>query len=232
MSEQVFYCAGQTEALAYSVKRLQQNNIRFTNSPDKTVTHLLLDVPCKNIEQLPQLLSALPKAVTVIGGNLPAGCNGIDLLQDSYYLAENANITAHCAVKLALHLLPVTLDRCPVLILGWGRIGKCLAKLLRQMGAAVTVAVRKETDRAMLSALGYNSLDISQIYTCTPRVVFNTVPSPIADSGDFPPDCLKLELASFTGITGSDVVDARRLPGRYAPVSSGELIAQSILRLC
>ena len=232
MSEQVFYCAGQTEALAHSVKYLQENKVRFAERPDKTVTHLLLDVPCQNIGQLPQLLAMLPENVTVMGGNLPPDCNGIDLLQDPYYLSENANITAHCAVKLALSLLPVTLDLCPVLILGWGRIGKCLAKLLKQIGASVTVAARKEADRAMLTALGYDTLDFSQICKCNPRVVFNTVPSPVANSDIFSPECLKLELASSPGITGSDVVDARRLPGRYAPESSGALIARSILRLC
>ena len=231
MSEQIFYCAGESEALAHSVKHLKESNICFAKTPDKAVTHLLLDVPCKNAEQLPQLLAALPENVTVIGGNLPEVSGGIDLLRDPYYLSENANITAHCAIKLALSLLPVTLDRCPVLILGWGRIGKCLAKLLSQMGALVTVAARKETDRAMLTALGYDTLDFSQICKCNPRVILNTVPSPVADSGDFSPECLKLELASSPGITGRDVVDARRLPSRYAPESSGALIARSILRL-
>ena len=152
-------------------------------------------------------------------------------MQDPEYLAENASITAHCAVKLALGMLPVILDNCPVLVIGWGRIGKCLAALLRQMGAAVCVAARKEADRAMLKALGYQAIDIKQCARQTPRIIFNTVPVLVADSIAFPPKTLKIELASLPGIQGVDVVDGRRLPGRFAPESSGELIARSILRL-
>ena len=185
-----------------------------------------MDVPHKDWDGLP----ALWDGVTVIGGNLSRpeliGCNRIDLLEDPLYLAENANITAHCAVKLALAQLPVILEGCPVLVIGWGRIGKCLARLLRQMGASVCVSARKETDRAMLSALGYHT-DFSVF---VPMVVFNTAPAPVAKAEDFPQDCLKIELASSPGILGEGIIDGRRLPGRYAPGSSGELIARSILR--
>jgi len=40
-----------------------------------------------------------------------------------------------------------------------------------------------------------------------------------------------LDLASYPGITGKNVIPARGLPGKYAPESAGNLIAQSILRI-
>jgi dipicolinate synthase subunit A len=153
-----------------------------------------------------------------------------------FYLAENADITAHCAVKVALARLPVILKGCQVLIVGWGRIGKCLGKLLKNMGAIVTIAARKETDRALAAALGYEVLDpASMSYELVRfRVVFNTVPGIVLDRERMTycsNDCLKIELASVPGMEGDDVISARGLPGKEAPETSGTLIAKTVLRL-
>ena len=203
----------------------------FAAEPDCRVTHLLLDVPFKKPEQLPELLVQLSKDVTIVGGNLNVpGYRVVDLLQDPFYLAENADITAHGAVKLALGLLPVTLKGLPCLVIGWGRIGKCLAQLLRQMGAVVTVAARKEADRAMLSALGYDAVDVTAIPSRY-RLIFNTAPASVRMS-EQPEDCLKIELASVPGLAGNNIIDGRALPNRCAPESSGQLIARRVLQLC
>ena len=235
MDKQLFLCGGQTDALGFCTAYLKSKNYPFDELPNAHITHLLLDVPCKNTEQLTDLLQRLPTDITVIGGNLQdtqlENYRKIDLLQDPLYLAKNAHITAHCAVKLALNKLPIIIDGCPVLIIGWGRIGKCLASLLQKMGADVSIAARKSGDRAMATALGYNGVDISDINKQRPRILFNTVPTPIASVSDFDQECLMIELASYPGIIGDNVIDGRRLPGRLAPESSGTLIAESILRL-
>ena len=232
MTGHIFYNGGTGAATAYAEELLQKNGIRFSRVLDTSVTHYLLDTPCK-----PPLPEDLPRGITVIGGNIESDrfpC--IDLLKDPLYLAENADITAHCAVKVALRHLPVTLKNCPVLVVGWGRIGKCLGSLLCAMGARVTVAARKESDRAMLLALGYDALDAEKLsYALVGfRIIFNTVPVmliPKEAAGYCRPECLKLELASLPGIEGEDVISARGLPGKEAPEASGELIAKTILRL-
>lgn len=240
MKSQVFYSAGHSAALAYATELLQKSGISFASEPDLSVTHLLLDTPHKDWTAVPELLCALPRDVTVTGGALGHPClsgfQTLDLLTDPVYLAKNASITAHCAIKLALQALPVTLDRCPVLVIGWGRIGKCLARLLRNMGAQVTVAARKASDRAMLSALGYPAAEIGFLADTLPgyRLIFNTVPAIVLPEhilSRCSEDCLKIELASQCGIAGADVIDGRGLPGRLAPETSGTLIAQTILRL-
>ncbi len=241
MKDRIFYCAGTSQALAYTVKALEQRDCRFAPVPDRSVTHLLLDVPHKNWACLPSPLEALGPEITVVGGNLKhstlSGYRTVDLLEDPVYLAENANLTAHGAVKLALEQLPVTLHHLPVLVVGWGRIGKCLSRLLRQMGACVTVAVRKDADRAILLALGYDAVDIHALdgSLARYRVIFNTVPVPVL-GGDAMAccsgDCLKIELASQPGMAGTDIVCGRGLPSRYIPESSGALIARTVLRLC
>jgi hypothetical protein len=45
-------------------------------------------------------------------------------------------------------------------------------------------------------------------------------------------DCVKIELASKDGMEGDDIIIARGLPGIHLPESSGELIAETFLRLC
>jgi len=191
-------------------------------------------------QSLVHILQRLDSSVCVMGGNLScdalAPYKTVDLLQDDLYLCENAAITAHCAVKLLLQQLPVTVQDCHILVIGWGRIGKCLAELLRCMGAVVTVAARKEADRAMLTALGYPVADPNNLsYGLVQyRAIFNTAPAPILDEGRCAycrSNCVMIDLASKLGLSGRNVIWARGLPAKDAPETSGALIARSILRL-
>lgn len=230
---------GHTPALEIAAHILRKEGRSFLTEIPEEATHLLLPVPSLTPEgkivggdPLSQLLPQLKDSVTVIGGILKhpllADYTRIDLLEDPIYLAENAYITAHCAVRLILEKLPVALRSCPVLVIGWGRIGKCLATMLKGLEANVTVAARKETDRAMLSALGYGAADSSRLNAAPYRVILNTVPVPIA--ARLPEEALCIDLASVKGLSGNQVIWARGLPGRDAPEASGELIAKTILR--
>lgn len=247
MDNRSFLLLGRSAALDYTQQALTRLGCKVLSEPGPAVKNLILPVPSfepngtlKGGSRLEFHLNALPRDITVYGGNLGTplleGYRKTDLLQDEIYLAQNAAITAQCAVKQILNLLPVTLEHCPVLILGWGRIGKCLAQLLRQMGAEVTVYARKATDRAMLEALGYDTIAafshpaLLQQY----RVICNTAPTILLTQEHLrfcAPNCLKLDLASEKGIEGDDVVWARGLPGKDAPESSGLLIAETVLRL-
>ena len=247
MNNLKFYSAGCTDALADAIKTLKQKGCLFAQQPDDTVTHVLLDVPSfaadgllKDGSNLTRILQSLPQEVTVFGGNLQhTALNNyktVDLLQDNIYLADNARITAYCAVQRAMDHLPVTLWGCHVLVVGWGRIGKCLAALLKNMGAYVTVAVRKEADRAILQALGYDTAAIETLgYSLLRyRVIFNTVPVMVLPQETMQycsADCLKIDLASQPGMEGTNIIWARGLPSQDAAESSGQLIAQTVLRL-
>lgn len=247
MNQSIFYLAGGSAALHHAAHYLTRQGCYVAEQPGMDVTHLVLPVPSfepdgsiKGGGPLSGLLAQLPENVTVFGGNLscPAlsAYQKADFLQDPLYLAENAAITAHCAVKAALAQLPVTLQSCHVLIIGWGRIGKCLAALLKSMGAKVTVAARKDTDRSMLRALGYGTEDTGTLRfrLIRYRIIFNTVPHPVLTEENVrfcSPDCLKIDLASKPGIAGPDVIWARGLPGKDAPETSGNLIARTCIRL-
>ena len=231
--------AGNSAALDCAVSILQQTGVSIADAPGPDVTHLLLPVPSfdpdgqiKGGFPLRPLLEQLPEDIHILGGNLagiPEGYSCTDLLKDPAYVARNAAITAHCAIRLAMQKLPVTLEDLPVLVIGWGRIGKCLAKLLKALGADVTVAARKESDQAMLSALGYRTAALPFSGRIPTVLAFNTAPAQV--DIDLPPQCLKIDLASVKGLPGKDVIWARGLPGKDTPVSSGELIAETVISI-
>ncbi len=240
-------CAGNTSALQFAVQNLSRRGFEVTTQPAPDITHLLLPVPSFEADGrikgggIPaHILADLPEHITVVGGKLHSlsayGCPILDLLQDPQYVAENAAITADCAIRVAREQLHLVWGKCPVLVIGWGRIGKCLATQLKALGADVTVAARKEADISILKALGYsadNSLSFCRGLGHY-RVIFNTVPTAILTKEQCKscdPECIKIELASQPGIDDTNVIPALGLPAKYAPESSGRLIADTFIRL-
>lgn len=242
MKRTLIYPAGITEACVYAAQELRGFGIPLTDHPEPEITHILLDVPSirgsHTEASLTALLSMIPQSATIIGGNLDhsvfSGYRRLDLLKDADYLAQNAAITAECALQIAASHLKTTFADSPALILGWGRIGKCLGRLLTNLNCPTTIAARKESDRAMIRALGYESISYESLPHMLDhyRILFNTVPATIISQKDLSTcqNCAKIELASQNGLIGEDVILARGLPGTYAPISSGKLIAQTCYR--
>ena len=247
MARYIFCIANQGAVLTAAGETLKSRGYGVVTQPCESVTHLLLPVPSfdesgniKGGGDIDTLLAQLPKGITIVGGNLTPerfpGYRRMDLLQDATYLARNAAITAYCALRLAMMELPVMLRGCRVLIIGWGRIAKCLAALLWALEADVTVAARKEADRAMACALGYRTETIDSLDATLNdyRLIFNTVPAPVLSEEQIEhcrQGCLRIDLASVKGIDGKHMIWARGLPGKDAPESSGVLIAKSVIRL-
>lgn len=247
MKKTIFYIAGSSGAAPYIQKMLTEQGISVANQPDPDVTHLLLPVPSfekdgriKGGGILEHILADLPENITVIGGNLqhPSlhSYPKIDLLHHRHYLAMNSAITADCAIRVAGAHLKTTFRDCPVLVIGWGRIGKCLSSLLKEMDSKVTVAARKETDRCALQSLGFHALDIPQVPSSLPqfRLIFNTVPAPMLEPQHLRrchPNRVLIELASQPGLISSDAIQALGLPGKYAPEASADLIVTTIMEL-
>lgn len=245
MDKILLYPIGTSRSCHYAQRFLHSAGCPLIDHPAPEITHLLLDVPSFRKDGLMHsgtdintLLPMLPKTITIIGGNLRHPglelYNKIDLLQNPAYLAENAAITAECALQAAAPHMNITFREASVTILGWGRIGKCLAKLLKGFGAKVTVVARKEHDRAMLTALGYQALDFPQVSSTLENcdLLFNTISNAPLSEGEISSfkNGIAIDLASEPGLHGKSVVPARGLPGKYAPESSGKLIAETILK--
>jgi len=225
---------GHTDALSYAIKHLKDLGISFVNTPEDA-SHILLPVPSFEPNGSIKGGGPLPRLqpdTMIIGGGLDRPeleeYRCIDLLDDETYTAKNAMITAQCALKYAMERMPVTFTDCPVLIIGFGRIGKCLAKLLSGLDAKVSIAARKAQDRAIAQALGYGAVPTDRITPRAFRVIYNTVPVMVLPDGG---SAIKIDLASQPGIGGQNVFLARGLPNKDAPESSGKLIAETVLRL-
>ncbi len=231
-------CIQRSEAVRHAARFLSDLGIHVTTKCAPDVSHLLLPVPSfpNGDEYLAHILTELPDQVIISGGNLRSPLMEnyccVDFLTDPFYLAGNAAITTDCALQLIEQEIP-DLSGIPVLILGWGRIGKCLAQLLQRKGCDVTISARKSADLAMIRALGFGSVSTAHVRESLHRyrLICNTVPELILPDAVTAPDCLILELASKPGITGGRIINARGLPGKMAPKRSGELIATTFIRL-
>lgn len=236
MKGSVFYTAGASDALQHAKRRLQQWGYVFSPIPSEHVTHLLLPVPSfdapdvlKGGQIFSQVLRHLSENVTIFGGNLPPlPYRSVDFLQDEDYLCENAAITARCVCRIVRQ--KCELQDAAVLVIGYGRIGKCLLPLLKAQGAYVTTAVRKERDLSHLRENGESAVHIPLWDTRRYDIIINTAPAALLDEKQAHPDALLMDLASVRGIAGERVLWARGLPSKMAPDESGTLIAKTVVR--
>lgn len=246
MANILIYPAGCTPACLAAAKELSRRGVAVADHITPEATHLLLDVPSFKSEGIlrsgadfSQLMSRFPEGITLIGGRIPKSLHSshplLDLLADDTYQFENAAVTAECALRVASERIPFTLRGASVLIVGWGRIGKHLAFLLKAYGSRVTVLSRDSGHRGEVRSFGMQALSPEAIprHIREFQIIFNTAPAmmiPKALSAQCP-NSLKIELASLSGIEGDDVVRASGLPGIMAPESAGKLMADTILRL-
>ena len=232
MDDQSIFMMSDSPAAIEAAVELNRMGQNFCASCEEADV-LLYDIPTA-----PFIRDDIPKGKQIIGGNLDfldPTFKRLDLLKNPFYLAQNARITAEAALGLILPNIESDFSQSPVLILGWGRIGKCLDQLFRRLDFPVSVYARNPSDRAMLSALGYTAVTREQAlsrfsrYSC----IINTAPDVIFEDHEWQQvsrDCILLDLASVRGIIHPQAIHARGLPGRYKPKASGKLIAQTILR--
>ena len=165
-------------------------------------------------------------------------------------MIRNALPTAEGALAIAMTALSRTLFGSHALVIGYGRIGKLLSDLLVKMGAHVTVAARKESDLAVASLHGCHAIPITHVsgtgefvlpdmdMSC--HVIFNTAPAKLLDERvlrQMHPDTVLIDLASAPGgidydaaaRLGIKTIIAQSLPGKVAPITAGEILAECLL---
>lgn len=239
MKSNTILCIPRSEATRRAGEYLSEMGLHVTQKGAPDVTHILLPVPSfpAGDGYLAHILADVPEEVIISGGNLSSlllqNYTTVDFLQDPYYLAENASITASCAQKIIVQELGDKASNCKILILGWGRIGKCLCRLFEKDGASVTVAVRKDSDRAMIRALGCRGISIADAAYEIGHydIIINTVPEMLFPNINSRKGAILMELASKPGMSGKDILNCRGLPSKMAPAESGKLIAKTFLRL-
>ena len=164
-----------------------------------------------------------------------------DLLSREELVVLNTIATAEGAIQIAMQETLKTLHGSNVLVMGFGRVGKILAKTLAGIGANVYCEARKNEDIAWITAYGYNPVHIKNLNKVIGNfdIIMNTIPSIVLDSTRInllKKDCLIIDLASYPG--GVDIKAAKdkniksiwalSLPGKVAPVTSAEFIKETL----
>ncbi|MGB9791508.1 MAG: dipicolinate synthase subunit DpsA [Thermacetogeniaceae bacterium] len=156
----------------------------------------------------------------------------------------NAIPSAEGAIQIAMEKLPITIHDSNSFVLGFGRLGKTLARMLHGIGAHVTVVARKRSDLARAFEMGYRPVVFSRLqqHVGEADIIFNTVPALVLDENilmAMKKDVLIVDLAAAPGGTdfaaanklGINAILAPGLPGIVAPKTSGKILAQVIPQL-
>lgn len=200
---------------------------------------------------LNRLFECLEDGQLLLGGKLDKAFNETSkqygIKAADYFECEelnilNAVISAEGAIELAVRELDITLHGANVLILGFGRIAKILAKDLCGMGAEVCVAQRSSVGRTWAQVYGYECCDIRNAALKAQKadIIFNTIPFILLDRvflGNISYNTPVIDLASKPGGVDMDaarelgrrVIWALSLPGKVAPVSAGRIIADAVI---
>ncbi len=203
-----------------------------------------------SLEYIVELMS---DKTLLLGGRIPQnitvkaqgkGIKVYDCFSNERLQIKNAYITAEAAISIAMNSLDKCIRGSRLAVTGTGRISKFLCELLTSLGAEVTVAGRNADALVYFELMGCKSVNISQSgwtdeFLSGYDIIFNTVPSWLFDREflcQADKKMLIIELASAPG--GVDICAARELssnvlwgaslPGKYAPYSAGELIAECI----
>lgn len=224
-------------------------NVWCPLSPDRLIS---LDELTRAVARTAENDAAPPM---IFGGKIPpswrealtaAGGRVQDYLDNEDVCVRNAQITAEGAVMTAMEMMDVTILDAPVAVLGYGRIGQLLARNLLALRARVTVFARRAESRAWAISDGAAAAPMSDLPERAGMyaVIFNTVPDPViteAVSSRMKEKAVIIDLASPPGGLSPEaeklaatrghprILHALSLPGRYAPTTAGQVIADSIL---
>lgn len=167
----------------------------------------------------------------------------IDLSADPEYVLKNAHLTAEAALSRAGQLSGRALMDSLCLVIGYGRIGRRLACLLKALGADTAAAARRESVRDEMRSDGISAFSMEDLKTLLPRAdfIFSTPPAAVLDESLLrliSPGALLMDLASPP--YGFDLAQAKALslnavrenglPGRCCPYSAGAVMLEAVKR--
>ncbi len=228
----------------------EENNIIIMGMPvSRDGIHL--NTPCSNLAvKLSDISEKIKPGKKIFGGILPEIFQGKNFKKNSVLfdygkkedlIIKNVIPTAEGAIAVAIENTPFTLHSSNIIVCGFGRIGKILAKDLTALGAKVTVSARKPEDLAWIDCFGYEKIKTNRIYETINKfdIIFNTVPFTVIDE-----ECLKrvkknaliIDLASGNGgvdlkyakLLDIKVIRALSIPGKVAPKTAGKIIKDTV----
>ena len=191
---------------------------------------------------------ANPRIIFYAGGNeifskklASSGALCINYLKDESLVQKNAIATAEGTLEILINETPETIFGSSVLVTGYGKVAKAVSKMLHSLGAYVTIAARRKEALAEAFCDGLFGVYISELGNIAGDfdVIINTVPSLVIDENvlmNVRNTSLIVDLASKPGGVdfaaakdmNKQVIWALGIPGKVAPVTSGEIIYETL----
>ncbi len=175
----------------------------------KTVNAPFSDEPI----YIDRLMNFCKKDSLIVGGKMPEElCDRIEkrsLCCADYFgreelIIENCVPTAEGALSIAMENTARTIAGSDVLILGFGRVAKAVARTFSALSAKVHICARKGSDLVHAKTLGYSPVPIANLCDRLKDfdIVINTVPAVLLGEKELEkadPDTLIIDLASKPG---------------------------------
>ncbi len=172
------------------------------------------------------------------------GVRVVETAENDEIAILNSIPTAEGAIHRAMSELPITIHGSNSVVVGFGRCGVTLARMLHGLGARVTVVARNPAQQARACEMGLEAMPLSELamVAATADCLYNTVPHLVVTAdivAVLPAQSLIVDIASAPG--GTDFAAAREkgikafldlgIPGRVAPQTAGLVLARTIPRL-
>jgi dipicolinate synthase subunit A len=168
----------------------------------------------------------------------------VELLDRDDVAIYNSIPTAEGALMMAIQHTDFTIHGSNCMVLGIGRTGFTMARVLQGLGAKVSVGVRSREHYARASEMGWEPFltrDLGR-KVVNVNLLFNTIPTMIVTAqilSQMPPNAVIIDLASAPGgcdfryaeKRGIKALLAPGLPGIVAPKTAGIIIANAMVQL-
>lgn len=168
----------------------------------------------------------------------------IDFYERDEMRISNAIPTAEGVIQNAMGHMETTMHGSNIMVLGFGRVGKMLSKMLSGIGANVYTAARSHKDISWIKAYGYKPVLLNEIdkYFDEIDVIFNTIPHVSLDESMLKllnKNTLIFDNASNPG--GVDYEKAKEIgiktfrllgvPGETAPITAAQCIKDTVFNI-
>lgn len=163
-----------------------------------------------------------------------------DYSENEMFLLKNAELTAYGTINILCKKSKKPFNDSKILISGFGRVGKNLAKLLLGLDSKVFVLGHKDEDSFWINKFGLSEIKDTNCLNHEFDFIINTVPNLI-----FSEEKLKnvfcenfIELASVPGIDKQvceklniNHISALGIPGKFYPMNAAKIIKESIINI-
>lgn len=230
-----------------NIEELQDTNIVITSIPlskDSININMPLSINDRKIK-IDETLKIMEKKI-VFTGSISSeilrkfklyNIEILDIMKNEEFAVLNAIPTAEETIKIIIANTKKVLHNTNCLIMGYGRIGKVLAKKLSGLSANITCLISDNTEKTLCEVEGYNYIEFEDIKNKSDLlkkydIIINTIPKIILtdELKKIRKDALIIDLASKPyGIDRNIVkqenlnfIEALGLPGKSAPITVAE----------